>query len=77
MYFWVNGVVVPHVYDYKEYEPIPECLRGHLCFDPDPIRDFERVGVYEGPTHGGWKHRKIEALPNEFKLQLLLLGVAI
>lgn len=67
LYFWNGKAVI------VQYGPIHRDLRGTPCVDPAHEDPEYRYGVFH---HDGWDSRRLETFPKEFRMHLLLLGVA-
>ena len=71
LYYWIDGQVV-----IKSWGKSGSVIREAYCVDDDDFDATNRYGMFNGPKVGGWKHIPIEEFPKEFRVHLLLLGVA-
>lgn len=72
VYFWINGAVVEEGDDSTKWK---EGWEGALCIDMQQNDPYARYGVWRVP-YGSWIGIPFKEFPEEFKLQLLLLGVS-
>lgn len=79
-YFWdkSNNKALEH-FGGTSTEDVPEMFWGKFCVDVTEASPSRRYGEYikrNGPWDGDWKPLSLEDFPKEFRVQLLLLGVA-
>lgn len=67
LYFWIEGEVVTMRPAHMVHNDVP-CIDTR--FGVDELA--QRVGMF---LSFGWQHIPIEELPEEFRLQLLIMGV--
>ena len=75
-YFWDGEKVIqmlhrPNVGDVQKAD-----LEGFYCVDisPECEEPYRRYGVFK--RNDGWNHYSFDQFPREFRMHLLLLGVA-
>lgn len=74
-YFWKDGKVVEYsgeMFTRQLREARPD-LENCPCVDTHRIRVNERYGIFRTE---GWFHIPLDRFPPEFRMHLLLLGVA-
>jgi hypothetical protein len=69
VYYWVDGKIV--IRDRNE-----DYITNAFCVDINDIYPKSRYGMWDN-TGGttGWRYVRLESFPEEFRLQLFLLGI--